>query len=46
MSKRNLKPRNDFSKKGGYGRRLMRRFKVVGGVKWQLHATKGWRKYC
>lgn len=24
--------------------RLLSRFKVVNGVKYQLHATKGWRK--
>lgn len=30
-------------RKGSYGRRLLRS-KVVDGVRFELHATKGWRR--
>lgn len=29
---------------GSRDRRLLNRFKIIDGVKYQLHATKGWRK--
>ena len=28
----------------GWGKRHLARFKVVNGVKYQLHATRGWKK--
>lgn len=27
-----------------WGKRLLQRFRLVSGVRYQLHATKGWRK--
>lgn len=29
---------------GGWGKRRLNRFKIKNGIKYQLHATRGWKK--